>query len=52
MSVSRSRHANPFRVEDTFPLALTFMSEPKEASVNKIKRYIMENYPDCNIEAR
>jgi hypothetical protein len=29
---------------DTFQMALTFMSDPKEASVSRIKKYILDHY--------
>lgn len=41
-------HSDPQRIEDTFPLAMTYMCEPKEASAKKIQRYI-ENYYQSDI---
>ena len=46
------QHGDPKRLEDTFYLGMTFMSEPKEASVNRIKKYIQENYQDVNVDSR
>ena len=44
-------HGEPKRIEDTFALAMTFMSEPKEASTGKIKKYIERYYNrDLNID--
>ena len=44
-------HSNPQRVRDCFPLAMTFMSEPKIASVRRIKTY-MEDYYGFNNDAK
>ena len=43
-------HSEPKRIENTFPLAMTFNMEPKEASVSKIRHYIQKHYPDCNTD--
>jgi len=44
-------HSAPQRVEDAFMLAMTFMVEPKEASVKKILKYVTEYYEkDLSIE--
>ncbi|XP_014773825.1 heterochromatin protein 1-binding protein 3 [Octopus bimaculoides] len=48
----KPKHSTELKIEDTFPLAITFMSEPKEASVSRIKRYIQDFYPDVNAEVR
>ncbi|GAB1598895.1 heterochromatin protein 1-binding protein 3-like [Argonauta hians] len=48
----KPKHSSDLKIEDTFPLAITFMSEPKEASVSRIKRYIQDFYPDVNAEVR
>lgn len=45
-------HSNPEKIDDTFPLAFTYCSEPKEASFGKIKKYLVENYPSVNAETR
>ncbi|KAK7501378.1 hypothetical protein BaRGS_00007503 [Batillaria attramentaria] len=45
-------HSNPQRLEDVFPLALTYMSEPKEASFSKIKKYLEKYYGKADIEER
>ncbi|XP_033746136.1 heterochromatin protein 1-binding protein 3-like [Pecten maximus] len=47
-----SMHSDPQSVSDTFSLAITYMSDPKDASVSKIKKYIADHYPDTNIEAK
>lgn len=41
---SASRHSDPERVEDVFPLAITYQSDPKEATGGKIKSYIAKYY--------
>ncbi|KAK3092125.1 hypothetical protein FSP39_025397 [Pinctada imbricata] len=46
------RHAEPTKVEDTFPMAITYMGDPKEASVTKIKFYIETHYPDVDTDMR
>lgn len=45
-------HSDPQRIEDCFAMALTFMGEPKEASVLKIKKYIEEHYDPSNLDGR
>ena len=44
-------HSTPQRVKDIFPLALTYMSEPKIASARRIKQYL-EDYYDFNNDNR
>lgn len=39
-------HSEPQHIEDTFALAMTYNSEPKEASVAKIRKYIKDFYKD------
>lgn len=39
-------HSEPQHIEDTFPLAMTYNSEPKEASVAKIRKYLKDFYKD------
>jgi hypothetical protein len=39
-----SKHSDPEKVEDVFPLAITYQSDPKEASGGKIKSYISKYY--------
>lgn len=39
-----SRHSNPHSVEDCFPLAITYQSDPKEATGLRIKNYITKFY--------
>ncbi|KAL5019134.1 hypothetical protein ScPMuIL_004856 [Solemya velum] len=46
------RHSEPEKIEDAFPLAITYMSEPKDASVGKIRHYISSYYPNVNVETR
>lgn len=38
------RHSDPTHVEDAFPLAITYQSDPKTASVTRIKSYITKHY--------
>ncbi|XP_067673713.1 heterochromatin protein 1-binding protein 3-like [Haliotis asinina] len=45
-----SYHAAPLKIEDTFPLAMTYMCEPKQTSFGKIRKYITENYPHVDTE--
>ena len=45
-------HSDPAKIEDTFPLAITFGTEPKQCSFRKIANYISEYYPDTNVDAR
>lgn len=37
-------HSEPQKVEDTFFMAMTYMSDPKETSVARIKKYILDHY--------
>lgn len=39
-------HSDPQRVEDAFYMAMTYMVEPKEASVRRIFKYIAEYYKE------
>lgn len=48
----KPRNTGELKIEDTFSLAITFMSEPKEASVSRIRRYIQDYYPEVNAEMR
>lgn len=45
-------HSNPQRIEEVFPLALTYQSDPKEASFSKIKKYIEKYYRKTDIEEK
>ncbi|KAK6187973.1 hypothetical protein SNE40_005887 [Patella caerulea] len=45
-------HSDPQRIEDIFPLALTFGSEPKESTVPKMKKYISRYYHEVDIEKK
>lgn len=45
-------HSNPEKIDDTFPLAFTYSSEPKEASYRKILKYLSDYYPSVNVETR
>lgn len=47
-SSEAEKHGNPARIEDVFPMALTYMSDPKEASVRKISKYIEKYYPEVD----
>ena len=38
------KHSDPQKVEDAFPLAITYQSDPKECSASKIKQYISKYY--------
>ena len=44
--VSRSYivHSDPLKIEDTFPLAMTFMAEPKKARFMTIAKYLDKYY--------
>ena len=44
--VSRSYivHSDPRKIEDTFPLAMTFMAEPKKAHFSTINKYLDKYY--------
>lgn len=46
-----SIHSDPQSVSDTFALAITYMSDPKDASVGKIKKYIADHYPKTDVDA-
>ena len=37
-------HSDPHRIEDTFYMALTYMNEPKQASVLRIAKYLAKYY--------
>lgn len=39
-----AKHSDPEKVEDALPLAITFQSDPKEATGGKIKSYIAKYY--------
>ena len=43
-----AKHSDPQKVDDAFPLAITYQSDPKEASVSKIKMYITKHYGEVN----
>ena len=45
-----SKHSDPQKVDDAFPMAITYQSDPKEASVAKIKMYITKHYGEVNPE--
>ena len=45
-----SKHSDPQKVDDALPLAITYQSDPKEASVAKIKMYITKHYGEVNHE--
>lgn len=45
-------HSNPEKIDDTFPLAFTYCSEPKEASFKKIQKYIADYYPSVNVDTK
>ncbi|XP_013394716.1 heterochromatin protein 1-binding protein 3 [Lingula anatina] len=45
-------HSHPQKIEDTFPLALTFMADPKHATMGKISNYINRYYPNVNIQSK
>ncbi|XP_060071468.1 heterochromatin protein 1-binding protein 3-like [Ylistrum balloti] len=51
-SGSGSIHSDPQSVSDTFSLAITYMSDPKDASVTKIKKYIGDHYPSADTDTR
>ncbi|ELT96877.1 hypothetical protein CAPTEDRAFT_224518 [Capitella teleta] len=37
-------HSEPEKISDCFQMAMTFMSDPKLASVSRIKKYILDHY--------
>lgn len=39
-------YSDPHRLEDIFAMAMTFQMEPKEASLTKIRNYILRYYKD------
>ena len=45
-----AKHSDPHKVEEALPLAITYQSDPKEASGSRIKQYITQHYGDCNID--
>ncbi|XP_056018207.1 heterochromatin protein 1-binding protein 3-like [Ostrea edulis] len=47
-----ARHGDPTKIEDTFPMALTYMCDPKEASIGKISKYINRYYPAVDTQAK
>lgn len=50
-SSEAEKHGNPSRIEDVFPMALTYMSDPKEASIRKISKYVEKYYPEVDTDA-
>ncbi|XP_062586947.1 heterochromatin protein 1-binding protein 3-like [Saccostrea cucullata] len=46
-----AKHGDPSKIEDIFPMALTYMSDPKETPLKKIIKYIDKFYPEVNIDA-
>lgn len=50
-SSEAEKHGNPSRIEDVFPMALTYMSDPKEASIRKISKYMEKYYPEVDTDA-
>ncbi|KAI8796649.1 heterochromatin protein 1-binding protein 3 isoform X1 [Biomphalaria glabrata] len=47
VTYSHIRHGNPEKIEDTFPLAITYQSAPKAASTVRIRKYIQEKYGEA-----
>lgn len=47
-----AKHGDPSRIEDIFPMALTYMSDPKEAPARKIISYINKYYPEVDTSDR
>ncbi|XP_005106861.1 heterochromatin protein 1-binding protein 3 [Aplysia californica] len=47
VSYSQLSHGSPQKIEDTFPLAITYQSAPKTASIPRIRKYITEKYGDA-----
>ena len=45
-------HSDPQRVEDTFQMAMTYMNEPKTASVTAMKKYISRHFDVDDIETK
>ncbi|BFZ03311.1 hypothetical protein BsWGS_06350 [Bradybaena similaris] len=52
ISFSKLHHGNPEKMEDIFPLAITYQSAPKSASVPKIRKYIQDKYGEAVADAR
>ena len=46
------RHSNPQTINDVFPLAMTYMAEPKEASFGRIKKYLEKYYGKVDIDTK
>lgn len=43
-------YGDPQHIEDTFPLAVTYNTEPKQASARKIVKYVEQYYAGSNEE--
>ncbi|CAG5118266.1 unnamed protein product [Candidula unifasciata] len=52
ISLSKLHHGNPEKMEDIFPLAITYQSAPKAASLPKIRKYIQEKYGETVPDTR
>merc|ERR1712062_755479 len=39
------------KLESVFPSVFTWATNPKESSVTLIKKYIIKNYPDLDVES-
>ncbi|CAL1539143.1 unnamed protein product [Lymnaea stagnalis] len=46
VSYSSINHGDPQKIEDTFPLAITYQSAPKAVAATRIRRYIQEKYDE------
>ena len=37
-------HGSPQKIEDTFPLAITYQSAPKAVGIARIRKYVLDKY--------
>ncbi|KAH9519995.1 hypothetical protein Btru_071430 [Bulinus truncatus] len=52
VTYSHIRHGLPEKMEDIFPLAITYQSAPKTAGTARIRRYIQEKYEETVTDHR
>ncbi|KAK7112630.1 hypothetical protein V1264_012060 [Littorina saxatilis] len=45
-------HSNPQTLSDVFPLAMTYMAEPKEATFGRIRKYLEKFYSRVDIDSK
>lgn len=46
VSYTSINHGDPQKIEDTFPLAITYQSAPKAVAATRIRKYIQEKYDE------